>query len=211
MPLATPGSNRRRDVPPAATAEASLPPTQAPGPVPGLARGPPHGAPDRAVIGDRVATEQSPEPSRDSSAIQKRSPVVPNRYPNASNSSRIQPAPSPRSSRPRRSRSIDATTRARSAGWRNALQRTRVPSRTRCVTAAIPARVVSGSSDAIGAGCAVPRERVVEVIGHPDGVEPQVLCSLRLGCDGGERVSPDRTEGHVVGQGVSPTPRIRRG
>ena len=69
------------------------------------------------------------------------------------------------------------------------------PQRTRCVTAAIPARVVSGSSDAIGAGFrAVPRERVVEVIGHPDGVEPQVLCRFAQAATEENEVSPDGTE-----------------
>ena len=92
--------------------------------------------------------------SSDSSSASNRSPISPKRYPNASNSSRIQPAPSPRSSRPPESRSIDAAVLARSAGWRNGAHSTSVPIRTRSVTAAIPASVVSGSSDAIGDGSA---------------------------------------------------------
>ncbi len=97
---------------------------------------------------------------RPASSSANRSPTDPNGNPKASNSSSNHPAPIPRSNRPPLIRSIVAAIFARSAGWRNGADSTRLPRRARSVTAASPASAVMASSEAIGEGSTPYRENV---------------------------------------------------
>ena len=74
-----------------------------------------------------------------------RAPRDSNGTPRASNSSRIQPAPSPATSRPPEMASMLASCLARTSGWRRPASRTAVPISTRSVTTAIAAHQTIGS------------------------------------------------------------------
>ena len=73
--------------------------------------------------------------------------------PSASYSSRCQPVPTPRSTRPPESTSSVATLLARSAAGRNGAMSTPVASRTDDVAAAMAVSAVSGSSQGASGGC----------------------------------------------------------